>query len=226
MSVSQDGRDAVTEDPLYRSQKAFFKDAYRKEAIGWPRTGASRLVLESIRKGLVKAGTSVLEVGCGEGRNLLPFRAMGCNVVGMDYLREPLESARARSSGTSEPVRFVQGDLFRLPFRAGAFDIVLDWGVFHHLKRRERAAYSRWIESIIVPDGLFLLAAFSEKFRHDPSEHRKQAFKVHRGHYDVFFDEKSFPRAMGKRWTLLFSGEEDQGDDLSFYRIGAFRKSG
>jgi cyclopropane fatty-acyl-phospholipid synthase-like methyltransferase len=226
MSEAQGGRDAVAEDPLYRSQKAFFRDAYLREAIGWPRAGASRLVLESIRKGLVKAGSSVLEIGCGEGRNLIPFRTMGCNVVGMDYLREPLESARSRSSGGAGTVRLVQGDLFRLPFRAGAFDVVLDWGVFHHLKRRERTAYSRWIGSILVPDGLFLLAAFSEKFRHDPAEHRKQAFKVHRGHYDVFFDEKSFPRAMGKEWTLLWSGEEDQGDELSFYRIGAFRKGG
>lgn len=224
MSEAQMGWDAVAGDPLYRSQKAFFRDAYQRETIGWPRAGASRLVLESIRKGLVKAGTSILEIGCGEGRNLLPFQTMGCDAVGMDYLREPLESARSRLSGTNSAVRLVQGDLFRLPFREGAFDIVLDWGVFHHLKRRERAAYSRWIDSILVPDGILLLAAFSEKFRHDPDERRRRAFKVHRGHYDVFFDEKSFSGAMGKGWTLLWSGEEDQGDELSFYRIGAFRK--
>ncbi len=215
------------EDSLYVSQKHFFRDAYRREAIGWPRSGASRLVLESIRNGWVKSKSSVLEIGCGEGRNLLPFRQIGCAVVGMDYLREPLESALAAGiSKFSGRVHLVQGDLFRLPFRPETFDVVLDWGVFHHLKRRERNAYPRWIASALAPGGLFLLGAFSEKFRHDPNERRRQVFKCHRGHYDAFFDAKSFPRVMGDGWTLLWSGEEDQGDGLSFYRIGVFRRTG
>ena len=32
----------------------------------------------------IKAGMNVLEIGCGEGGNLLPFAEMGCNVTGVD----------------------------------------------------------------------------------------------------------------------------------------------
>ena len=32
----------------------------------------------------VKVGTDVLEIGCGDGGNLLPFSEMGCHVVGVD----------------------------------------------------------------------------------------------------------------------------------------------
>ncbi len=210
-------------DALYRTQKEFFQNAYRSGQVGWPRTGASRLVLEAIRQGLISREDAVLEIGCGEGRNLLALQAHQCRVVGMDYLREPLDLGRL-GEGNSLP--FVQGDLFALPFRNGAFDAVLDWGVFHHLKKRERAVYPEWIDSILRPGGIFLLGVFSERFRHDPGEKRTRMFQKHRGHYDVFFTMERFRQAMGPGWTLLWSGEEDQGDGLSFYRVGIFRKMG
>ena len=34
----------------------------------------------------IKAGMNVLEIGCGEGGNLLPFAEMGCNVTGWTLL--------------------------------------------------------------------------------------------------------------------------------------------
>lgn len=208
-------------DSLYGTQKDFFRKAYRSEQVGWPRTGPSRLVLEAIARGMVSREDAVLEIGCGEGRNLVELRSRRCRVVGMDYLREPLELGRRNGV---ERIPFVQGDLFALPFRDGAFDVALDWGVFHHLKKRERLLYPDWISRILNPGGTFLLGAFSERFRHCPQEKRSRMFLRHRGHYDAFFDRESFGHAMGKGWRLLWSGEEDQGDGLSFYRIGIFRK--
>lgn len=35
----------------------------------------------------------VLEVGCGEGGNLLPFAESGCEVVGVDIARSRIEQA-------------------------------------------------------------------------------------------------------------------------------------
>ena len=32
----------------------------------------------------VTADTKVLEIGCGEGGNLLPFASLGCSVTGID----------------------------------------------------------------------------------------------------------------------------------------------
>lgn len=208
---------------LYETQKEFFRNAYQTGHVGWPRTGPSRLVLESIGQRLIPEKASVLEIGCGEGRNLLPLLDHQCQVVGMDYLFEPLESGRSHGGGL---IPFLQGDLFSLPFRDGVFDAVLDWGVFHHLKKRERNLYPEWLSPMLKPGGVFLLGAFSERFRHSPEENRKRTFTRHRGHYDVFFGRNDFHQAMGKGWGLLWEGEEDQGDGLSFYRIGIFRKEG
>jgi len=47
--------------------------------------------INSIRK--IEPGTKVLEIGCGEGGNLLPFVDMGCSVVGIELLRHQFENA-------------------------------------------------------------------------------------------------------------------------------------
>lgn len=39
-------------------------------------------------------GASVLEVGCGEGGNLLPFARMGCRVVGVDLSERRIVQAK------------------------------------------------------------------------------------------------------------------------------------
>ncbi len=212
--------EMISGSDLYESQKIFFREAYRSNRIGWPRTGASFLVRAALDQGFLSSGARVLEIGCGEGRNLQALRLGGCSVVGMDYLSEPLRTAKATETNQ---VPLVQGDLFAVPFRENVFDSILDWGVFHHLKKSERAQYPKWISRLVVPGGLMLLGAFSEQFRHHPGESRRQMFVRHRGHYDVFFDPDSFSRAMGPDWTLLWRGEEDQGDGLSHYRLGIFR---
>jgi cyclopropane fatty-acyl-phospholipid synthase-like methyltransferase len=36
----------------------------------------------------IKSGSKILEVGCGEGGNLLPFAQRGCEVVGIEQQKE------------------------------------------------------------------------------------------------------------------------------------------
>lgn len=208
------------ERDLYKTQKAFFRDAYRSDRIGWPRTGASRIVRMAFERGYLGPGSRVLEIGCGEGRNLRELCLGDCSVVGMDYVEEPLQTAKR---SLPEKATLVQGDLFFLPFREKSFDTVLDWGVFHHLKKTERERYPKWLFRLVGSGGVVLLGAFSEKFRHHPDEVRRQMFVRHRGHYDVFFDRERFSRAMGPDWRLVWEGEENQEDDLSHYRLGIFQ---
>jgi SAM-dependent methyltransferase len=68
---------------------------------------------------------SVLDIGCGTGRNL-PLYRPGVRVVGLEPLAEALARARRRAPG----VPLVQGDAHALPFRAGAFDTVVSGLVF------------------------------------------------------------------------------------------------
>lgn len=42
----------------------------------------------------LSAKTRVLEIGCGEGGNLLPFAELGCEVMGIDISHTRIEQAR------------------------------------------------------------------------------------------------------------------------------------
>lgn len=71
------------------------------------------------------AGARVLDCPCGQGRHAHLLAEAGFDVDGLDYSEHLLEKARSR--GTSRTLRYVQGDMRRLPTRwTGRFDAVLN----------------------------------------------------------------------------------------------------
>jgi len=78
----------------------------------------------SILGGLPLTGR-ILEVGCGEGNNLV---VRGVDAVGIDLSRTSLRTAVTRSRGP-----FAQADAARLPFAEGAFDTVFARDLLHHV---------------------------------------------------------------------------------------------
>lgn len=86
------------------------------------------------------AGSRVLDVGCGPGSITLDLAAMiaglggaASQVTGVENTPEPLREARAAATARGIAARFVPGDAYRLPFRAGEFDVVVAHQVLQHL---------------------------------------------------------------------------------------------
>jgi cyclopropane fatty-acyl-phospholipid synthase-like methyltransferase len=75
---------------------------------------------------LLAPGATVLDWGCGSGRNTLYLADMGCCITGLDLAPQALNlaEAAARTSGLADSVRLVRGgmSLSKLP---GQFDAVL-----------------------------------------------------------------------------------------------------
>jgi SAM-dependent methyltransferase len=102
------------------------------------------------RRGLADLGsTRLLEVGCGNGGNLLEFLRMGCaaeNLTGLELLLERAE--RARRSLPSG-VRVIAGDALQADVEPDSQDIVFQAVVFSSLlddafQRRLADAMWRW----------------------------------------------------------------------------------
>lgn len=70
----------------------------------------------------LRAGESLLDVGCGTGHFTRRGAADGAQVVGLDLDEGALEFARRRSTQT---VRFLHGDATCLPFEDHSFDKVM-----------------------------------------------------------------------------------------------------
>ena len=76
------------------------------------------------------AGRLVLDAGCGNGRYTYWASRYGGRVIGVD-LTQAVDAA-FQNTRDVESVGIVQADLFRLPFRAEAFDVAFSIGVLMH----------------------------------------------------------------------------------------------
>jgi SAM-dependent methyltransferase len=155
----------------------------------------------------------VLDLGCGEGRHTLLLAGAGYDAVGVDY--EPLAIRRAKriasERGMTGRCRFMVADGFRLPFPNGSFDVLVDFGCLHHIRKSDFDRYLSRVIPLLKSGGRFLLSCFSVKFKHHPGERRRRDWLVHRGHYDRFFRKDEFRKLFGAQFRIRRIEEERNG---------------
>jgi SAM-dependent methyltransferase len=110
--------------------------------------------------GRLKHGERVLDLGSGAGTDsLIAVQMVGSegSVTGIDMTVEMLEKARAAAVelGASN-VDFVEGEVERLPFTDGSFDVVISNGVIDLVPDKD-AAFSE-IHRVLQPGGRIQIA--------------------------------------------------------------------
>lgn len=98
----------------------------------------------------------MLEVPVGTGVLTMPVyeRLSEADIICLDYSSDMMERAKrqAKKQGLKN-VSFVQGDVGKLPFSDGSFDLVLSLNGFHAFPDKE-AAY-REVLRVLKPGGIF-----------------------------------------------------------------------
>lgn len=138
-------------------------------------------------------GTSVLDLGCGDGAYTVEFAGLGVReVVGLDPAAVAIEAARsrARELGLDQRVRFEVGNIYALDdyLAPGRFDCIVIRGVLHHLPdpARALAGLAAYEGSVVVlePNGNNPVLKLLERF----------------SRYHIEHEERSFPPALIRRW--------------------------
>jgi cyclopropane fatty-acyl-phospholipid synthase-like methyltransferase len=105
---------------------------------------------------------SVLDAGCGTGENALFFAERGCNVIGIDFLAEPIERAKKKALHRRLTVTFEVRDALSLKDWSEKFDNVTDSGLFHVFNDDDRKRYVQGLTHVLRSGGRLYLACFSD----------------------------------------------------------------
>ena len=196
---------------IYAKQRKFFRKAYETGQHGWPETGPTPHVVRLVKKLGSGRGKTALDLGCGEGRHTILLARRGYDVTALDLEPLALRKAKAFARRAGVAARFVAGNALDLRFPAGTFDLVLDYGCFHHVVTRDWTRYRREIARVLKPEGHLVLSVFSTKFKHHPDERRTRNWLVHRNHYDHFFTPAEIRRAFQPAFDVRVLLEEHEG---------------
>lgn len=207
---------------IYQKQRKFFRKAYESGQHGWPELEPTPHVERWVRRLGPGRGRAALDLGCGEGRHTILLARGGYDVTALDLEPLALRKARARVREAGVPARLVAGDALDLRFREAAFDLVLDYGCFHHVVTRDWARYRRGIARVLRSGGHLLLSVFSTRFRHHPGEKRTRNWLVHRNHYDHFFTRSELRDAFLPDFRL--EGLLEELDGLNGFLHALLRK--
>jgi ubiquinone/menaquinone biosynthesis C-methylase UbiE/uncharacterized protein YbaR (Trm112 family) len=107
----------------------------------------------ALRRLLPPGGELLLELGAGAGRNTSRYHNFK-RVVLLDYSLTQLQQAQNRL-GKSERYIYVAGDVYRLPFVNGLFDVATMIRVLHHLAEAPLALAE--IRRVLAPGSIFIL---------------------------------------------------------------------
>ena len=144
---------------IHESLKAAYEDvAYVGRPNPWSHPG--RLAAIATLFGLAlpdSGGARVLEVGCGDGANLLPMAARmpGATFTGCDASALLMRRANdmARGLGLAN-VEFVEGDLREVAGALGTFDYVIAHGFYSWVPADVRDAFLALAHGHLAPGGL------------------------------------------------------------------------
>lgn len=79
----------------------------------------------------------ILEVGCGEGANIVNLKKFGFKgkITGVDFSQAKIAFAKKQAPFA----QLIKADAYHLPFRQGEFDLVFCKNLLHHLSNQEKA---------------------------------------------------------------------------------------
>lgn len=98
----------------------------------------------------------ILEVGCGEGGNLLPFAESGCEVTGVDICTPRIEQARTFFAKKNQKGTFHDSDIFQLKDLEKQFSLILIHDVIEHIDHKAR--FLSDLKKYLSPDGTMFIA--------------------------------------------------------------------
>jgi SAM-dependent methyltransferase len=126
-------------------------------------------------------GKSIIDLGCGTGRNSNYLAELGATVTGIEISQTALKLAHERNPGTVTYLHHSMGEV--LPFADASFDIALDVTSSNSLTEAEREIYIKELHRVLKPGAFFFFKGLCK----DGDHNAKNLLKMSPGkEYDTY----------------------------------------
>ena len=108
----------------------------------------------------IEKGTKILEIGCGEGGNLLPFVQAGCQVTGIDISNKRIEQARQYFESYKAKGTFLCCDFLKTEKPQNEnerYDVILMHDVIEHIEPPFKEEFISHIRHFLKKNGIVFI---------------------------------------------------------------------
>ena len=105
----------------------------------------------------------VLEIGCGNCRNLKTFAKAGFDCYGIDFSKEMIKYAKEYCKKHDFKVKLKKARAEKLPFKNNSVDYILNIATLHHLNEKEQEKNVKEMWRVLKPKAIALVAVWNIK---------------------------------------------------------------
>ena len=99
----------------------------------------------------------MLDLGSGLGRASIYFAQRGWSVDGVDFVDLAVQRAGENAAAAGVTPRFFQGDITRLDFLEGPYDLVIDVGCAHSLSAEQWVVHYQALKRLVKTGGTYMI---------------------------------------------------------------------
>src|SRR3989344_9181944 len=107
-----------------KTSKQFYKELGAEELASRKKLEHTNSELTYLKRFLNKK-QRILDLACGYGRFTIPLARAGYNIEGLDLSPNLLKKAKNDARKEKLKIKFIEGDMTKLPYADGTFDTVI-----------------------------------------------------------------------------------------------------
>lgn len=189
------------------------------------------------------AGRNILDLGCGDGRNMVLFKDMGFNVYGVEISESLCAIPRKLLSAENGLPDIRVGTNSHLPFERDFFDCVFSSSAFYYVWDNQRFSDNmQELLRVLKPGGWFVASFPNSKMQMRGKDYWAGVEKIDEGHYIMkndplelrngsvfryFQSRQDVLDEFSKDFTDISIGEFDSdfyGNRISYYMLSCYKK--
>lgn len=172
-----------------------------------------------------KIGGPLLDIGCGNGRHTILFAKNGVDCCGVDISSWAIKTAKEKNSNPL--IKYDVGSVLNLAYNKNSFNIVVDFGCLHHLRKSQWVKYRKNILHVLRSGGIFLLYGFSinsgNVARFCPKT-KDRNWTLRGKHYNHFFTDQEVENFFGKHFEIIEKHEIADDRPPLLFKVFYMRK--